>query len=311
MTKYFITGGTGFIGSNIVEKILSFNNNDTIIVYDLNINKNIIKNNRIEYRCGDILDTEYLNNSLKNIDVVIHCAAICGINSVCNNSLKTNKINFNGTENVLECCKNNNVNKIILFSTSEIYGKYCIGYTEVNEINIIPVSINKRSIYQIGKLLCETYGYLYSDSYNMNISIIRPFNIYGPRQIGDGAIKKFIINSLKNEPIIINGDGSNIRSWCYIDDLVNSVISVIDKTKNFNIYNIGNSGNIITIKSLAEQIINLTNSSSKIIYTDKLNDDVILRFPNTEKASKELNYEAKTSLIDGLIKTIDYYKKNL
>lgn len=311
MVNYFITGGNGFIGSNIAKKLISLNN--IVTIYDYDVSKNIINDTRVNYIQGNILNISQLNDTIKviDVDIVIHCAAICGINAIHNDTLMTHEVNCNGTENVLKCCSKNNINNVILFSTSEIYGKYCIGYDELNNIDIIPVNINERSIYQISKLLCETYGYLYSEKYNMNVTVLRPFNVYGPNQIGDGAVKNFIMNSLNNEPIIITGDGSNVRSWCYIDDIVNATVLSCSNFDGFKIFNIGNSENIITIKSLAEKIITLTQSSSIINYTNNLENDVIIRFPNTTNAKFHLNYVAQTSLDDGLIKTINFFKHKI
>tara|TARA_B100000989_G_C19531148_1_gene469973 strand:+ start:349 stop:1281 length:933 start_codon:yes stop_codon:yes gene_type:complete len=306
---YLITGGSGFIGSCIVKKLLQISSTANIKIYDINTN-NIINSTRIEIIKGDILDLENLKIHTNDIDVLIHCAAICGIDTIKKDPLKTIEINFKGTENVLKCSKFHNIDKTILFSTSEVYGKYCIGYDEDSKVEVEPININERSIYQISKLLGETYGYIYHKMFGLNITSIRPFNIYGPGQIGEGAIKIFIENAIKDENIYINGSGKIIRSWCYVDDIVSCVLKAINKCNKYNIYNVGNSSNIISIKDLAKKIIKLSNSKSKIIHRNALNDDVLMRFPSTEKAEKILDYIPLISLDEGLKKTIDYYKNN-
>lgn len=304
MLNLFITGGSGFIGSNIIKKLID---NYNISNYDL-VNNNI--NNKVNYIYGDILDKQKLLESTKKTDIIIHCAAICGINKIKKNPKLTLDTNYKGTENVLECVKKHNIKNVLLFSTSEIYGKYCIGYDELKSINIEKISDNERSIYQISKLLDETIAWLYYKELSNNITIVRPFNIYGPNQKGDGAIKNFIVNSLKNEDININGDGSILRSWCFIDDLVNYITKCIETFSGYKIYNIGNN-DIISIKQLAYKIKKQCNSSSKIKFKEKLNDDVIIRFPNVNKAEQELNYSCKVTLEEGIERTIDYFRKIL
>ena len=283
MYNYLITGGTGFIGSCIVKKLLELSSTVNIKIYDINTNSSI-QSTQVELIKGDILDLENLKKHTNNIDVLIHCAAICGIDTIKKDPLKTIEINFKGTENILKCSKFHNIAKTILFSTSEVYGKYCIGYNEDCKVEVEPINVNERSIYQISKLLGETYGYIYHKMFGLNITAIRPFNIYGPGQIGEGAIKIFIENAIKNENIYINGSGKIIRSWCYVDDIVNCVLQAINKCEKYNIYNVGNSTNIISIKDLAKKIIKLANSKSKIIYREALNDDVLMRFPFYRKS---------------------------
>jgi nucleoside-diphosphate-sugar epimerase len=309
MCNYLITGGSGFIGSFIVKKLLQLSSTTKIKIYDINPTISI-EDSRIEIIKGDVLDKEKLIKNTCDVNVIIHCAAICGIDTIKKNPLKTIDINFKGTENVLECSKIHNIKKTILFSTSEVYGKYCIGYNEDCKVEVNPININERSIYQISKLLGETYGYIYHKMFGLDITVIRPFNIYGPGQIGEGAIKNFVDSAIKNENIYINGSGKIIRSWCYVDDIVDCVMKAIDKCHQYNIYNVGNSNNIISIKNLAIKIIKLAKSESKIIYREALMDDILIRFPCTEKAENQLNYTPLTNLEEGLKKTITYCKNN-
>ena len=302
-----ITGGSGFIGSHLVNKIQGTDKYN-IIIYDIKDYDCQLEN--VNFINGDILDLKKLVEHTNNIDIIIHCAAICGINKIKENPKLTLHVNYKGTENILKCAKQNNIKNLILFSTSEIYGKYCIGYDELESVRVERICDNQRSIYQISKLLDETVSWLYHNELNNNITIIRPFKIYGPGQIGDGAIKNFVINALQNKDININGDGSILRSWCYVEDIVNYVEKCLDRFDGYKIYNIGNN-DILSIKQLALKIIKLCNSESKIIYKEKMNDDVLIRFPNVSQAETDLDYSCKVSLDDGIKKTIDYFRKKI
>ena len=311
--KIFITGGAGFIGSHLVEN-LSKNNHVTI--YD-NLSRNalnILDNpNHLNYRFiqGDILDAPLLTRCIKDSEIVIHLAAIAGVQNVVNNPIKTIQTNVIGTLNILEACyRNTNLEKFIDLSTSEVFGQYANDVHE--ESSKVQGSIKEpRWTYASSKLTGEFLTQSYHREFGIPTICIRPFNIYGPRQVGEGAIHHFIKRALNNQDIIINNNGSQIRSWCYIDDFVNGILLVLKSTTpKGEDFNIGNPKATITVLDLAKLIIRLTNSNSKIVFNAIDYAEIENRIPNIGKARQLLNYVPHINLELGLQKTIKWYKKS-
>lgn len=312
--KILLTGGCGFIGSKLCD---SLSKDNEILIYD-NLKRNAIKNttllskNNINLIEGDILDYSFLKKIINDFkpNIVIHLAAIAGIDTVIKNPVNTMKVNMIGTYNLLECLKDNicNIERFIDFSTSEVFGSYAYKVNEKCTTNISPVG-ETRWTYSVSKLAGEHLTYSYYKEYGLPAVSVRPFNIYGPGQVGESAIHKFVINALNNKEIQIYGDGSQIRSWCYINDFVNAIMLCVEKEKAIgNSFNLGNSTDIITVSMLAQLIKKLSHSSSNIVYLPKNHVDVELRIPNIDKARKILNYNPKYDLEKGLTETIAWYR---
>jgi len=310
----FITGGAGFIANKIISRII---NKNKVIVYDnffrdtLSYTK--LKNHKnIKIIKGDILDYSKLEKSMKGSDIVIHAAAIAGIDTVIKNPVLTMKVNMIGTGNVLEAARNNNIkDKFIEFSTSEIFGNYA--YKSNEESNAVSASAGEaRWSYAVSKLAGEHLAAAYYKQFKLPTVSIRPFNIYGPGQTGEGALIQFIKKALNNEVINIYGDGNQIRSWCYVDDFVDCLIKIIENKKSSGeSFNIGNSRAIVTIYGLAQIICRVLNSKSKIKFKKPLSADVELRIPSVEKIEKKLNFKAKVDLDEGILKTANWIKNQL
>lgn len=309
-----ITGGAGFIGTKLTD-ILSENN--TIIIYD-NLRRNFIKNtdlvnnNNVKLIEGDVLNFNLLKSVVEkyNPNIVIHLAAIAGIDTVIKNPVDTMKVNIIGTYNVLEALKGmaRKVERFVDFSTSEVFGSYAYKVDEECTTNLAPVGA-ARWTYSVSKLASEHLTYSYYKKYGLPAVIIRPFNIYGPGQIGEGAVHEFVIRAIKNKEMQIHGDGSQIRSWCYIDDFVQGVLKCLEKQQAIgNTFNIGNPKGTVTICMLAETIKRIANSKSIIKYVPKNYVDVELRIPSIEKAIEILDYKPQYDLNKGLKRTIHWYR---
>lgn len=225
--KILLTGGAGFIGTKLCT--LLCDNND-ILIYD-NLNRNSIKNTKLLYKDnvklvkGDILNFNHLVSVIDefNPNIVIHLAAVAGIDTVIKNPVNTMKVNMIGTFNVLEAIKERKIEKFIDFSTSEVFGSYAYKVNEQHTTNLAPVG-EARWTYSISKLAGEHLTHSYYKEYGIPIVTVRPFNIYGDGQVGEGAIHQFVIRAIKNEKIQIHGDGDQIRSWCFIDDFVDGIM---------------------------------------------------------------------------------------
>jgi UDP-glucose 4-epimerase len=169
-----------------------------------------------------------------------------------------------------------------------------------------------RWTYAVSKLAGEHLAHSYYSQFNLPVVTVRPFNIYGPGQIGEGAIQIFIKKALKNETIKINGDGSQIRAWCYVDDFVDCILRCVENPKAIgNSFNIGNSRAVITILGLAQTICRVLESKSKIEFSDALSADIALRIPSVNKSYDVLGFKAKVDLDEGIIKTAEWIKNNL
>lgn len=310
--RILLTGGAGFIGTKIC-KLLSEQNK--ILIYD-NLNRNSIKNtnllnkDNIKLVKGDILD--YIN--IKSIvdefkpNIVIHLAAVAGIDTVIKNPVKTMKVNMIGTYNLLEAIKNHDIERFIDFSTSEVFGAYAYKVDEQHTTNLAPVG-EARWTYSVSKLAGEHLSHSYYKEYGLPVVTVRPFNIYGPGQVGEGAIHQFVVRALKNEKIQIHGDGDQIRSWCYIDDFVDGIMLCLEKKESIGqSFNIGDPRGTITISMLAKLIKDIANSKSEIVYVPKNYVDVELRIPSIEKIKEKLGYFPKYELYKGLEKTIEWYR---
>lgn len=314
----FITGGSGFISSHLIKKLIEENR---IIVYDT-FSHNAIKDLGIDTHPnltvvkGDVLDFRHLKKSIPaDVELVLHFAAITGINSVMQNPTMTLKVNLIGTLNILEALRELKLSRkiecFLNFSTSEVFGVRAFNVNEKMPLNIPPVG-EVRWAYAASKLAAEYLTFSYFKEFDLPTVILRPFNIYGPGQVGEGAIHNFVIEAIKGKPLTIYGDGSQIRAWCYIDDMIEGIVLALTNNKAIGeVFNIGNPKGAITISKLAKKIIRLTRSTSKIVHKLKSKADVEIRVPNIEKAKKLLNFRPKVGLDEGLKKTIEWYRRKI
>ncbi len=312
--RILLTGGGGFIGSRLAEL---FSKENEILIYDifardsLKYKKINLKNVKIIN--GDITDYEALKKATEDFkpQIALHLAAIAGVDTVINNPVKTMEVNILGTFNFVRALEkySGKLERVVNFSTSEVLGAYAYKSSEKSNTNLAPVG-EGRWTYSISKVSGEHLLYSYYKTRGYPAVSIRPYNIYGPGQIGEGAIQIFIKNAVLNKDIQIHGDGDQIRAWCYIDDMIEGTILCLTNKKAVGeIYNIGNPKGTITISSLAEKIVLLTGTKSKIKYIPKNYVDVELRIPSIEKAQKVLGFKPKVDLTEGILKTYKWYKK--
>ena len=286
-----ITGGSGFIGTHIANVLKS---KYEVAIFD----RLKPKIEDIEFIEGNIID-DSIQKAFEDCDVVIHLAAAVGVKITEEDPILTLNTNILGTKNVLEACKSNNVKKIILASSSEVYGEPLKIPIEESD-PAIPITS-----YGISKIAAEEYVKAYAVSFGLKYTILRFFNVYGPGQSKDFVIPEFVNNASKNNPILIHGSGSQIRSFCHISDISNGVSLSIEKGDN-EIINIGNANEPITISELAKKIIGITNSKSSIQFvpfTDsnrRRQKEIINRIPSIKKAESMLSYKPKISLNDGI-----------
>lgn len=309
--RIFLTGGAGFIGTNLIRRLVDENE---IVIYD-NFHRNaidrtdLLSHPNVKLIKGDILDTENLKKAIDGSNIVIHLAAIAGVDTVLRDPIRTMKVNMIGTYNVLEASLSlPNLERFINFSTSEVFGAHAYKVEETHVNSLLPVG-EARWCYAISKLSGEYMTHSYYEKYKLPTVIIRPFNIYGPGQVGEGAIHHFILRAINEEDLIINGDGSQIRAWCYIDDMVTGTILCLEKEEAIGeIFNIGNPRSTVTIYDLAERVIRISKARSKIVFRPLGYTDVEVRIPNIDKAKNLLGFQPKVELDQGIKKTLDWYR---
>lgn len=312
--KLFITGGAGFIGSTIAERLIE---NNEIVIYDT-LHRNalakskIAKHKNLKLIKGDVMDAAKVKKSSQGCNIVIHLAAIAGVDTVLSMPVKTMEIAMIGTYNVLKALVGRKgVDRFIDFSTSEVFGSYAFNVKESDNTTLGKVG-EARWTYAVSKLCTEHLSLNYHKQFGLPALAIRPFNIYGPGQVGVGAVHRFIVNALQNKPLTIHNDGSQIRSWCYIDDIVDGVLLCLEKKEALgNTFNIGNPRSTVTIYNLALEIKRLSSSKSVIEFKRHDAQDVELRVPDIDKAKKLLGFKPKVDLEEGLLRTIYWYRNQL
>lgn len=306
MKRILVTGGAGFVGSNLCEKLL--NDGNYVICLDnfftgskANVEK-FANNSNFELVNHDVTD-EYLNE----VDQIYNLACPASPPHYQYDPIKTMKTSVLGIINMLELAKKCNAT-ILQASTSEVYGNPNV-HPQLESYwgNVNPIGI--RSCYDEGKRCAETLMMDYHRQFGIDTKIVRIFNTYGPNMAqNDGrVVSNFILQALRNEDITIYGDGSQTRSFCYVDDLVEGLIKMMN-SKLTGPVNLGNPSER-TVLDFAKIIIKLTNSSSKIVNKPLPSDDPIKRRPDISLAKQELDWQPKVDIIEGLNKTIEYFKK--
>jgi UDP-glucose 4-epimerase len=308
----FITGGAGFIANTLIKHYVDHNK---IVVYD-NFHRDTLTNSglsthpNVKIIKGDVLDFELLKESMKGADIVIHAAGIAGIDTVIKNPVTTMRVNMIGTANALEAARINGITeRFVDFSTSEVFGSMAFRSSETDS-TVSGSAGEARWTYAVSKLAGEHLAHAYYSQFKLPVVTVRPFNVYGPGQTGEGAIQIFIKRALQNQDIKIDGDGNQIRAWCYVDDFVDCLIRCIEDPKAIGeSFNLGNARAVITILGLAQTVCRVLNSKSKIVFEAPLSADIAIRIPSVEKTWEVLGFKAKVDLEEGVLNTAQWMKE--
>lgn len=305
--RILVTGGGGFIGSNLTERLLGLGHQvlviDNFYTGDEKNIKHLVDNPNLE-----VIRHDVTNPYSAKVDAIYHLACPASPVHYQRFPVQTIKTSFLGSLNMLELANKLKI-PILLSSTSEVYGDPQIS-PQVEEYwgNVNPIGV--RSCYDEGKRAAETLFFDFHRQFNVNIKVARIFNTYGPNMsLNDGrVVSNFIVQALRSEDITIYGDGSQTRSFCYVDDLVTGLINLMESPDT--VHGPINLGNPIerTVKNLAELVITKTKSKSKIIFRELPQDDPRQRKPDITKARNILNWEPKTDIDQGLENTIKYFK---
>lgn len=309
-----ITGGAGFIGSSLAAKLAEHNHVRVLDILRRNAlsQAGLDRHPNIELIVGDVRDMTAVRRAVTGCDYVIHMASIAGVDTVLKNPVITMEISLEGTMNVLRAANDcTGIKRVIDFSTSEVFGSYAFRVREADVTSLGAVG-EARWTYAVSKLATEHLAHNYWKQFDLPTCSIRPFNIYGPGQVGEGAVHAFVVRALKGEKILIHNEGDQIRSWCYIDDIVEAIQLAMTRDEALGeSFNIGNARSTVTIYQLAQLIVRLSESNSPIEFVPWDFTDVELRIPDVKKAEALLGFRAQMELEQGLLNTIEWYRRKL
>ncbi|MBR1802802.1 MAG: SDR family NAD(P)-dependent oxidoreductase [Clostridia bacterium] len=319
MKTYFVTGGAGFIGSSLCERLLKEGNKVIAIdnfcdfyspkVKEHNI-KGLLENSNFKLYRNDIRDKEAIKKIFdeNHIDVVVHLAAMAGVRPSIENPVLYQEVNCMGTQNILEEMKAHNINQLVMASSSSVYGN--CKEVPFKEDMIVDFAI---SPYAATKKANEVMTHVYHQLFNMKVIMLRFFTVYGPKQRPDLAINKFTRLMLADEEIPMFGDGTTSRDYTYIDDIVDGIIRSCDYVeKNENVYEILNLGNSspVSLKEMIETIAKVIGVTPKINQLPMQPGDVERTFADVSKAKQLIGYNPKTSFEDGIKSFVNWYQQN-
>lgn len=312
--RIFITGGAGFIGSTLAGRLIDENE---VVIFD-NFRRDALQSQTYrEHRNltvikGDVLDADAVQLAMAGADVVVHCAAIAGIDTVVQSPVTTMRVNMVGSANVLEAAsKLKRCDRVVCFSTSEVFGQQSFRASETGGAVIGEIG-EARWTYAVSKLAEEHLAIAYYRERWLPTTVVRPFNVYGPGQVGEGALRTFVLRALQHETLHIHGDGTQIRAWCYVDDMVDATLLAMEHPKApGESFNIGNQTAVTTMYGLANTVIRVLNSRSTVEFTRKEYADVELRVPSVEKSRSLLGFTAKVDLEEGIRRAAAYYAEQL
>jgi UDP-glucose 4-epimerase len=309
----FLTGGAGFIGATLTGRLHEANR---IVIFD-NFSRDSLTGRawashpNVKVIRGDVTDAADIGRAMQEAqpNIVVHLAAIAGVDTVMKSPTTTMRVNLMGTINALDAARRvSHLERFVDFSTSEVFGSYAFRAEEAQITSVGAVG-EARWIYAVSKLAGEHLVYAYHREFDMPTVTLRPFNVYGPGQVGEGAIHRFVVLALQDQDIEIHGDGTQIRAWCYVDDMVEGVLLAMEHPNAVgHSFNIGNARAVVTIYGLANTIVRVLGSKSKVRFIRKDYADVELRVPNVDKARELIGFEAKVDLEEGIARAAEYYR---
>jgi len=310
--RIFVTGGAGFIATTLAKRLVDGNE---IVALD-NLHRDalsgseLVEHPNFTLHQGDVLDAELVKELARGATHVVHCAAIAGVDTVRESPVRTMRVNLIGTYNTLEAALATlpTVERFLDFSTSEVFGRHAYDVRE-GQVSTIGSVGEARWTYAVSKLAGEHMAHAYHEELGLPAVTVHPFNVYGPGQIGGGAIRAFIEAALAGRDLVVHGNGSQIRAWCYVDDMVEAALLCLERPEAVgHSFNVGNPRSAVNVYDLAQRVKRLTGCPGEIVFQPLHYADVELRVPNVEKAREILGFEAQVELDEGLARTIAWYK---
>jgi nucleoside-diphosphate-sugar epimerase len=309
MKSVLITGGAGFIGTHLMLRLAP---ECRVTIID-NFHRDALqfvdeaRRSSVNVITSDVLDNSRLAASMEGVDCVFHLAAIAGVSSYYAQPARTLEVNLLGTMNVVKAAIAAGVSRLVYLSTSEIYGSHAVRVTEDSPAAVGPVT-NPRWVYAISKLAGEQAVMHLCESGGVAHTIVRPFNIYGPRQVGEGAISNFCSAATDSKPLMVYGDGAAVRAWCYISDFIDALVAVMKSDSGRNrVFNVGNPGAVDTSIGLARRVCRIA-GGGEIGWKNLDRADVDVRLPVIDEIRSAVGYEPKVDLDEGISKTLEWFR---
>ncbi len=313
--RIVITGGAGFIGTTLARRLVE--RNEVVAVDNLHrdalTGTDLVHHPNFLFHDADVLDARRLRRLARGATHIVHAAAIAGVDTVLESPVRTMRVNLIGTYHALEAATAtlDTLERFLDFSTSEVFGQQAVNVEEGHVTTTGSVG-EARWTYAVSKLAGEHMTHAYHDELGLPAVTVRPFNVYGPGQIGGGAIRAFIEAALAGRDLVIHGDGSQIRAWCYVDDLVEALLLCLERPEAVgHTFNVGNPRSTVTILDLAQRVKRLSGCPGEIVFRPLHYVDVEVRIPNVRKAKELLGWEARVDLDEGLERTIAWYREKL
>jgi nucleoside-diphosphate-sugar epimerase len=303
-----MTGGSGFVGSTLAQRFASDND---VRVLDLGVHgQGQLDIEGVQTVLGDVRDSEVVANFVRGADVVIHLASIAGVASVMSMPVTTMETILLGAQNVLRAAAGDpRIKRVILFSTSEVAGRFAYNVGEDATLSGARAG-EMRWTYAVAKLASEFHAAAFHIERKVPTVCLRPFNIYGPGQLGSGAIREFAKRAIAGEKLSVRGEGAQIRAWCYIEDVADAVeLCCLRDQAVGQVFNVGNPRSVVTVAELAKLVVRLAESDSAIEFVPNPEVDVELRVPDISRARELLGFEPKVDLEEGIARTLTAFRE--
>jgi len=312
LPRYAITGGAGFIGSHLAERLAGA---AEVVLFD-NLRRNslaasgIAEHPNVELIEGDIRDRDAVFELVRGADAVFHLAAIAGVSSYYSEPETTLRVNIDGTAGVVDAVVAADVPRLVYLSTSEVHGPNARDVDEQSPCAIGPSS-ERRWVYATSKLAGEHLVLRGGEAHGFAATVLRPFNVYGPRQTGEGAIRNFCLAAARGEPLVVYGDGSAVRAWCYVDDFVDAALAALDADgARGQLFNVGHPVARVDTNELAA-LVALLVPGSRVEPGEVARAEVAYRTPVIAKARRLLGFAPRVSLAEGLERTLAWTRESL
>lgn len=307
-----ITGGAGFIGSTLAQQLAD---RCEVRIFD-SFARNALAGTALEGHPavrlikGDVLDGAGLREAMIGVDEVYHLASVAGVATVLHHPVRTMRVALQGTFEVLDAALSMPVPpRLVVFSTSEVYGRMARNVAESDDTSVGPVA-ESRWTYASAKLAVEHLTHAFGREHGLRVTTVRPFNVYGPRQVGEGAIHHFVRRALAGEPLVVHNDGGQLRSWLYVDDMVRGTIAAMERPAGIGeAFNLGNPAATVTVRELAELVVRVSGSDSPIVSEPRDYPDIEVRIPEIGKAGSLLGFVPQVGLEAGIARTIAWYRE--
>lgn len=307
-----ITGGAGFIGSTLASRLIEHNRVRIFDTFDRDALSDLpALKAHPNLTCirGDVRDTAAVSAAAQGVDRIAHLASIAGVATVRARPTLTMRVALEGTTAVMEAAAQHRVARVVSYSTSEVYGTHA---WDVRESEPTPIgSVQEpRWTYACAKIAAEHLAHAYGREMAVPVVTLRPFNVFGPRQVGPGAILLFIRRALANEPIVVHGDGKQVRAWCYVDDMVDATLAALVRDEAVgHAFNIGNPAATVTVRELAERVHRLCGATTPVQFIPRDYADVELRVPDISAARQHLQFTPQVELDDGILRTAAWFRE--